>query len=62
MKKKMLRTKLSLNKSTVARLSNQQSRELAGGAQITGRICPLETRQISCPILCNPETIVVCPV
>lgn len=60
MKKKTLRTKLSLNKTTIASLSNEQSRVLAGGRAITDDICPVGTRIRSCLVVCNPVTIRTC--
>ncbi|UCJ09510.1 class I lanthipeptide [Chitinophaga pendula] len=60
MKKKTFNTKLSLNKTTIASLSHEQTRLLAGGAASVEVICPLDTRVISCRVVCNPVTIRTC--
>lgn len=63
MKKKALNSRLSLSKTTIARLSQSQSALLSGGGiptsgalNLTCVICP-PTRAKSCLSLCLPETV-----
>ncbi|WP_046758985.1 class I lanthipeptide [Kordia jejudonensis] len=60
-KKKASLKKLSLNKDVISNLENNQ---VAGGAQISGFVCPIVTR-FNCPIFtpaCPIELTPGCPI